>query len=207
MSRLLQIIGSPRATSVSTQLARAFMDAYREAHPADEIDVLDLWADDLPFFGGAAADGKLKGMSGVALPPDEQAAFDGVLGHIARLKAADKVVISTGMWNFSVPYRVKHYIDVVVQAGHTFGFDPMRGYFGLVTGRPVQLILATGGDYTQPPMAAADMLTPYLTSVFRFMGFEDIRPLTAGSTAYPPEVSGPSIARAIEGARAAGAQF
>ncbi len=207
MSRVLQIIGSPRSAGVSNQLGRAFMAAYREAHPADEIDVLDLWSEELPFFGGAAADGKLKGMSGVPLPPEEQAAFDKVLGHITRLKAADKVVLSSGMWNFSVPYRVKHYIDVVVQAGHTFGFDPSRGYFGLITGRPVQLLLATGGDYSQAPMQAADMLTPYLTSVFRFMGFEDIRAVTVGSTAYPPEVSGPAVARSLDQARSAGTAF
>lgn len=207
MSRVLQIVGSPRSAGISNQLGAAFMAAYRAAHPDDEVDVLDLWAEELPFFGGAAADGKLKGMSGVPLPPEEQAAFDKVLGHIARLKSADKVVLSTGMWNFSVPYRVKHYIDVVVQAGHTFGFDPARGYFGLVTGRPAQLLLATGGDYSQSPMQAADMLTPYLTSVLRFMGFEDIRTVTAGSTAYPPEVSGPSVARSLEQASAAGMAF
>jgi FMN-dependent NADH-azoreductase len=56
-------------------------------------------------------------------------------------------------------------------------------------------------------MQAADMLTPYLTSVFRFMGFEDIRAVTAGSTAYPPEVSGPSVGRSLDHARSAGTAF
>ena len=106
-----------------------------------------------------------------------------------------------------MPYRLKHWVDLVVQAGHTFGFDPARGYFGLVTGRPLQLLLATGGDLTAPPMDAYDLLTPHLRGVFGFIGYTDIRTVTASCTAYPPEVSGPAIDRALDAARAAAAAF
>ncbi len=205
--QVLYVIGSPRPHGVSRQLGEAFLQAYREKHPNDVVDVIDVWAEDLPPFAGAAADGKLKGMSGVPLPPEEQEAFDRVLVYIKRLKSADKVVVSTGMWNFSMPYRLKHYFDLVLQAGHTFGFDPSRGYFGLVTGKPVQLLLSSGGDYTQGPMSQADKLGPYLAQLFGFMGFTDIRTLTAACTAYPPEVSGPAIAAAVEAAKEAGASF
>jgi FMN-dependent NADH-azoreductase len=146
-------------------------------------------------------------MSGVPLPPEEQAAFDQVLGYIARLKSADKVVVSTGMWNFGMPYRRKHWVDLVLQAGHTFGLDPSRGYLRLVTGKPVALPTSTGGDFTQEPMAAADLLTPSLRAIFSFMGFTDIRGVTASCTAFPPEVSGPAIATALEAARVEGARF
>lgn len=111
------------------------------------------------------------------------------------------------MWNFGVPYRLKHWIDLVVQAGHTFGFDPSRGYFGLLTGRPLQLLLATGGDYSTPPMDAYDVHATYLSNIFGFMGYTDIRTVTAGCAAYPPEVSGPAIERALAAAKAAGALF
>lgn len=50
-------------------------------------------------------------VAGITLPPEEQAAFDRVLGFIARFKAADKVVLSAGMWNFGPPYRLKHLLD------------------------------------------------------------------------------------------------
>lgn len=208
MAHVLYVMGSPRgAGGSSTRLAAAFLESYRAANPGDTIDTLDVWAEELPPFAAEAADGKLKGMAGMALPANEQAAFDLVLTYIARLKKADKVVLSTGMWNFSVPYRVKHWVDLVVQAGHTFGFDPARGYFGLVTGKPVQLVLATGGDYSEDPMAQADMLTSYLKAVFGFMGFTDIRTVCASCTAYPPDISGPAMERALVAAKAAGTSF
>jgi putative NADPH-quinone reductase len=32
------------------------------------------------------------------------------------------------MWNFGIPYKLKHYIDVLTQPGQTFNFDPTTGY-------------------------------------------------------------------------------
>lgn len=208
MANVLYIPSSPRGDrSVSNQLGSTFLAAYRAANPTDTVDVLDLWAEDLPPFAGEAADGKLKAMSGMPLPAAEQAAFDRTLTYIERLRAADKVVVSVPMWNFSVPYRLKHWMDLVAQAGLTCGFDPNRGYFGLVTGRPLQLLLATGGDYAGPPMQSFDHLTPYLQAYFGFLGFTDIRTHVAGCTAYPPEVSGPVVEAALSEASRLAASF
>ncbi|TVS05393.1 MAG: hypothetical protein EA413_06875 [Cyanobium sp. PLM2.Bin73] len=38
------------------------------------------------------------------------------------------------MWNFSIPYKLKHWIALVTQPGLSFGFDPATGYYGLITG-------------------------------------------------------------------------
>ena len=70
-----------------------------------------------------------------------------------------------------------------------------------------ELVLATGGDYSEDPMAQADMLTSYLKAVFAFMGFTDIRTVCASCTAYPHEVSGPAMERALVAAKAAGTSF
>jgi FMN-dependent NADH-azoreductase len=205
MPRILVVIGSPRKESVSASLAKAFLDATRK--PDDEIDLLNVWEEELPTFSGLAAQSRYNVMMARPSSPEEQEAFDKVIGLVERLKAADKVVVATGMWNFSVPYRLKHWIDLVVQPGLTFGFDPTRGYHGLLTGRPLQLLLASGGDYTAAPMSQADFLTPYLREVFGFLGFEDIRVVTALCTVYPPEVSGPAIEAALKAATEAGERF
>ena len=51
------------------------------------------------------------------------------------------------MWNFGIPYILKHYIDLIVQPGLTFSFSPSEGYKGLVTGKPVTVVYARGGAY------------------------------------------------------------
>jgi len=53
----------------------------------------------------------------------------------------DKIVLSTPMWNFSLSYRLKHYIDRLVQPGLTFGLDTPMQHVGLLADRPLQLIL------------------------------------------------------------------
>ena len=52
---------------------------------------------------------------------------------IERFKGADKYLFSLPMWNFGIPYKLKHYIDVLVQPTYTFSFSPKEGYKGLVT--------------------------------------------------------------------------
>jgi FMN-dependent NADH-azoreductase len=187
MATVLYIQASPMGDlSFSNRAARAFFEAYREAHPEDIIEERDLWDPKLPAFDFLAASGKYKIMRGLDHSPEEARSWRNVIEAAEQLKAADKVMVSTGMWNFSIPYRLKQYIDIVVQPGLTFSFDPEKGYSGLVTGKPLQLILASGGEYPEgSPMAAFDFQKPYLEHIFRFIGFTDIRTLRVEGTLGP----------------------
>ncbi len=90
------------------------------------------------------------------------------------------------MWNLSLPYRLKQYVDIVVQPGLTFSLDPEKGYTGLVTGRPVQLLLASGGeDPVGSPGAGWAYQKPYLEMIFGLVGFTDIRTLRVEGTLGP----------------------
>lgn len=187
MSKILHIQASPMGDlSFSIQVARVFLDKYLAANPQDNVEELDLWKTDLPDFDFIAASGKYKTMRGLDHSQEEARAWNRVIQIIDQFKSADKVVISTGMWNFSIPYRLKHYIDIVVQPGLTFSYDPEKGYSGLVTGKPLQLILASGGEYPAgTPMAGFDFQKPYLESVLGLIGFIDIRFLRVEGTLGP----------------------
>ena len=51
--RILHIIGSPKGEhSISTRLARAFLDAYADNNPGHEVTTLDVWATNLPPVDG-----------------------------------------------------------------------------------------------------------------------------------------------------------
>ena len=87
------------------------------------------------------------------------------------------------MWNFGIPYRLKQYIDVIVQPSLTVAFSPEKGYTGLVTGQPLPLILARGGVYkTGNPLETYDFQESYLRTVFGFIGFTDIRTISIQGT-------------------------
>jgi FMN-dependent NADH-azoreductase len=161
MSKLLHISASLRGDrSASITVARHFIDSYRAAHPGDTVETLD----------GAAIDAKYAVMHGEKPTPEETAAWARVTEIADQFKAADKYVFSLPMWNFGVPYKLKHWIDVVVQPGLTFGFSPETGYKGLVTGKRAAVIYARGGAYGPGSgMESYDLQSPYLKQVLGFI--------------------------------------
>ncbi len=176
MTKLLHILASPRVESYSTRVAKAFLDAYRQARPHDQIEVLDLFRADIPPFYAPQAKAKYAVMAGQAPRDEAEAAWQPVINTINHFKGFDKYVLSSPMWNFGVPYRLKQYMDVIVQPSLTVAFSPATGYTGLVTGRPLMLILARGGVYqTGNPCETFDFQETYLRAIFGFIGFTDIQ--------------------------------
>ncbi len=211
MSKLLYVIASPQPAShsFSRKVSEAFLSAYRETHPADTIDVLDLWTEPMPEFGALAASWKVKSMTGGTHTPEELAEISAVQRTIDRFLSADKYLFSIPMWNFTIPYKLKHFIDTIVQPGRTFGFDPARGYFGLVPGdRKVQMVVSSGGSYAAgTPMAQFDNLRPYMAGVLGFIGLTNVETITVDCTAFGPAVSDPVLAASLATAMKAGAAF
>ncbi len=208
MAKLLHIQASPmRERSYSIQVARSFIDGYRETHPDDEVETLDLWEADLPKFDFTTASGKYKVLHGLPHSEEEARAWKVVTEVIDHFKSAEGVLISSPMWNFGVPYPLKHYIDILVQPGLTFSYDPATGFSGLVTHRPVQFILARSAEYPQgTETAAMDYQRPYLEFISRFIGFSDIRtilvePTMAGGPAVAEEKLQEAMTKAWEAGR------
>jgi len=176
MSKLLHILASPRVDSYSTRVAKAFRDSYRQARPDAQIEVLDLFHADIPPFYAPQAKAKYAVGAGQAPRDESEAAWKPVIDTINHFKSFEKYVISCPMWNFGIPYRLKQYIDVIVQPSLTVAFSPATGYTGLVTGKPLMLILARGGIYqTGNPNQTFDFQESYLRCIFGFIGFTDIR--------------------------------
>jgi FMN-dependent NADH-azoreductase len=176
MAKLLFIEGSPRKLrSKSTQVARTFLTAFQKSHPNDSIETLDLWATPLPRFDGATIEAKYAIGEGRAHTPEEAHAWRAVVDLIERFKSADKYLFSLPMWNFGVPYVFKHFIDVIVQPGLTFGHSPDSGYKGLVTGKKAVAIYARGGAYGPGTGAEGyDLQSKTVTGIFGFIGLTDL---------------------------------
>jgi FMN-dependent NADH-azoreductase len=173
------------------------------------VRTLDLFGDTVPEFGLAVARGKYRILHGQEQTSAEKQAWKVVEATIADFKQADKYLISSPMWNFSIPYRLKQYIDVIVQPVYTFTYTAAEGYKGLVTGRPATLILARGSDYPIATSAAAlDYQRPYLEFILRFIGFTDIRTILIEPTlAAGPAAAAEKLAEAVTKARAEAQRF
>jgi FMN-dependent NADH-azoreductase len=182
--KVLHIEGSPRGPrSGSSQLAAWFLSAYRDAHPDDEIQTLNVFAADLPPFEADAADAKFAPIFRESLTPEQESIWARVRERIAELDACDKLVISSPMWNYSVPYALKHYLDIIIQPILTFGYDfEKMMHVGLLENRPVQLLLTRSSI---PPGDYGDFQLPYLRYALGSIGLRDIRAITAWQTTQP----------------------
>jgi len=190
MTKLLHVAGSPRRErSASREVAGAFLAAYREAHPADEIDTIDVWSLDLPAFDGAALEAKYAGIAGLERTAEQKAMWARIAEFARPLIEADKLVFSVPMWNFGIPYRLKHWFDVVSQKDLVFAFDA-QGLRGLLGGKRVLLVCARGvgfGQDSQTPAAGWDQQTAWLDVWLRMVGIDDVRSVLIEKTLYGPD--------------------
>jgi FMN-dependent NADH-azoreductase len=189
MPKLLHIQSSPRGErSASIAAAQSFLTAYRQAHPEDTVETLDLWHADIPPFDGSTLEAKYAVMGGHNPSGAQAEAWAAVTRLAEHFKSADKYLFSLPMWNFGIPYKLKHYIDVLVQPGLTFSFSPEKGYTGLVTGKPAVAIYARGGAYAPGTGAEGyDLQSKYLRQILGFIGMTDVKDIFVEPTLQKAE--------------------
>ena len=180
MAKLLYIEASPESRRApAAALARDFLTAYQKKHPRDEIDTLNVWEEKLPELEDTLAHGK----HGPGQPDllRKSPVWTEVKATIKRFVNADKLLLSVPIWDFSIPYPLRHYIDVITQPGYTYTFSEEEGYSGLVCGRPVILIYSSpeGENTLADGSDDFDLQSRYLEQCLRFIGLTDIRCIVA----------------------------
>ncbi|MGY4395473.1 FMN-dependent NADH-azoreductase [Sphingomonas sp. UYAg733] len=197
-SRLLYVEASPRSSgSASRRLGQAFVRRLEERDSGIHIDRLDLWNTDLPEFDGAVIAAKYAKLAGRAMTTGESEAWSLIAAMVERVSSADRIVIATPMWNFGIPYKLKHWIDLITQPGFTFTFDPKTGYSPLLNPRPTLILLSSAGDYRSgASWNRPDLATPYLKAALSFIGLSDPAFVPIGPTVGDPAMVGEGDARA-----------
>ena len=175
MKKLLHIIATPRGDDSRTlQVSSVFLDAFKQRHSDWVIEELDLTKEELPALTMKRVDGKYVLLGGKELYGDLKEAWEEIIAHIKQFLSADAYLLSTPMWNFSIPYPLKQYIDIIVQPKYLFRYTD-TGVEGLVKDRKMLVITSRGGDYSPgSPGRSMDFQEPYLRAVFGFVGLTDM---------------------------------
>jgi FMN-dependent NADH-azoreductase len=174
MKRLLHIIATPREDESRTlQVSEAFLESFQDSHRDWVIDELDLSKEELPSLSMKSISGKYVLLSGKDLYGTMKQTWGEIIQHIDRFKTADSFLISTPMWNFSIPYMLKHYIDLIVQPKYLFRYREDGSVEGLVKEKKMVVITSRGGKY-EGKGKSLDHQEPYLRTVFGFVGIEEI---------------------------------
>ncbi|EGN75426.1 acyl carrier protein phosphodiesterase [Idiomarina sp. A28L] len=116
---------------------------------------------------------------------------------LEELFAADVIVISAPMYNFSIPTQLKAWIDRIAQAGRTFRYTE-SGAEGLVLGKKVYIASARGGIYSEGPAVGMEHQESFLQGVLGFIGITDVTTVRAEGVNLGEEPRANAIAAASE---------
>ncbi|MYL32290.1 FMN-dependent NADH-azoreductase [Pontibacillus yanchengensis] len=175
----------PIEQSVSVKLYHTFLEQYKEAHPDHQIEQLDLFEENLPYYDTDKINGMFKLSKGMELTPSEKEATEVVNGYLNQFLEADKVVFAFPLWNFTIPAVLHTYFDYLAQAGKTFYYTE-EGPVGLLPDKKVLLLNARGGVYSEGSAQSAEMAVNYVENILRFWGVEDITTVVVeGHNQYP----------------------
>ncbi len=175
MKKLLHIIATPREEESRTlQVTEAFLEVFKEKYPDWVIEELNLTSEKLPPLTIKRVDGKYVLLQGKDLYGELKESWQEIISHIQRFLSADAYLISTPMWNFSIPYVLKQYIDIIVQPKYLFRYTP-TGVEGLAKNKKMVIIASRGGDYSSAESRNADFQEPYLRFIFGYVGITDIK--------------------------------
>jgi FMN-dependent NADH-azoreductase len=190
--------------SVSRAVSQEFLAAWSEKNPSGSVISRDFNANPIPhldaeaiFAGYTPEDSRSESMA---------TKWQYRLDLINEITSVDEILISTPMWNWTVPSVLKAYFDQIIIPGVLDG----SGADGL-KGKKVTFVVAQGGSYREgAPRHGWDYQSGYLKLVANALGATDVEVIMAELTLAPvveamnsliPQMEA-SIAAAKETARA-----
>ncbi|KGP72109.1 FMN-dependent NADH-azoreductase [Pontibacillus yanchengensis] len=196
----------PIEQSVSVKLYHTFLEQYKEAHPDHQIEELDLFEENLPYYDTDKINGMFKLSKGMELTPSEKEATEVVNGYLNQFLEADKVVFAFPLWNFTIPAVLHTYFDYLAQSGKTFYYTE-EGPVGLLPDKKVLLLNARGGVYSEGPAQSAEMAVNYVENILRFWGVEDITTVVVEGHNQHPQKAEAIVEDGLERASMAATTF
>ncbi len=177
---ILHICANPKPVeeSVSKQLSAEFMSELVQKYPDAELNNVDLYQDPPPFLDYPAFRALWMPLMNPGYAPTkaEKNATAYAVRHAELFNAADVLVLTLPMWNFSVPAILKAWIDQVIAPNLTFAFEPAEGGGFSVKPlhhiRKIVLLVSSGGAYQEGD--PRDALTAEISAVFGFIGINDL---------------------------------
>jgi len=206
MTKVLYITANPKSKedSYSLSVGSAFIDAYKKTNPNDEIITLDLYKMEVPLIDEIvfSAWGKFaQGQTFEQLTSEEQNKIAVMNNILEQFLSADKYVFVTPLWNFTIPPKMKAYLDNICIAGKTFKYTE-NGPVGLLTDKKALHVQARGGVYSSGPAADFEMGDKYINTILNFIGITDKQSIIVEGVSATPdkaeEIKAGAITRAKE---------
>jgi len=180
MQTLLRIDASIRKTgSYSRATGDYFQAQWTLKHPTGKIIYRDLADSAIPhvhhqltnaFFDTQQASLEILSLSNLLL--DE-------------LKQCNTLLITSALYNFSLPSSLKSWFDHIVRVNQTFCYSEDGRYTGLLQDKEAVIITSKGSVYKGTGLEHLDFQDPYLKAILYFMGIKTIASFSVEGTKNP----------------------
>ena len=143
------------------RVANALLESLHAKYADLSVDTIDLFTGDLPAVAGDNIETKYTLMARQPIYKRHKESWTKIELLIEHFLSADIYLISTPMWNFSIPYALKYYIDSIIQPGYLYKYNEHGQAVGLVHGKRLICVTSRGGDYSEKgPFHAYDFQEP-----------------------------------------------
>jgi FMN-dependent NADH-azoreductase len=176
--KILDIQSSPRGdSSDSITLTKSFIEACTSNDTSIAVDTLNVWHERLPEFDYGAIGAKYKAVKHETMTEAESYAWERIQSLIRRFQSADRIVVGTPMWNFGLPYKLKHLIDLVAQRNYLFSYGGKQ-YGPLLKVEKAVVVYTRGSRFlegTPIPPSRFDHQATYLDFWLQLVGVRDLQ--------------------------------
>lgn len=174
MSKVLYIKANPKdkGNSYSLLVSDKFIEEYKKNNPEDDIKELDLYGMEIPLIDREVFDAWDRLSKGENISSSQQEKLGLMNAILEEFIDADKYVFSTPLWNFTVPPKMKAYLDNICVAGKTFRYTE-NGPIGLLEGKKAIHVQARGGVFSEGPSKELEMGDKYIKTIMNFIGVKD----------------------------------
>lgn len=208
MTKVLFVNASDRPVeaAVSVKMYEAFVNSYKEANPSDEVVELNLYTEDLPYYGNTAIMGNYKRAQGMELTEAEAKGADLTDKYLDQFLGADKIVLAFPLWNATVPAPLISYLSYLAQAGRMFKYTA-EGPVGFAGDKKVMLLSARGTDYTGNDMLSYEMAVNLVKTMISLWGITNPETVVIEGHNQYPDRSAEIVADGLEAVAKAAANF
>ena len=158
--------------SITRQVSEKLIQELKSESPELNLNSRDL-ATGLPFIDEQWINANFTDPAEREAAQKEKLAFSDSL--VEELQTAEKIVIASPVYNFSIPAVLKAWVDLIARARLTFRYTD-NGPEGLLKGKKAYLVMASGGV---PIGSEMDLATKYLKQVMAFVGITDVTVIDA----------------------------
>jgi FMN-dependent NADH-azoreductase len=193
MKTLLRIDASIRKEgSYSRDIGDFFQAQWKLKNPSGQVVKRDLAEETIPHINKKTVDA-------FYWQEDQEDTLSLSNGIVDELTACDTLLITSALYNFSLPSSLKSYFDHLVRINKTFSESVDGRYAGLMKNKQAVLITSKGGRYRGTNYAHLDFQDAYLQVILKFIGIEKIESFSIEGTKNSSHVEStiPSIKAAI----------